>query len=189
MFPLLIPMLLGAGIGAATSKDKLKGALMGAGLGATGGALAPGLLGAAGAAGATGAAGAAGTAAANPLAAYMATGAVEGSTMGSALTGAGGSAGAVGQGSMAGLLDTAKTAMGYAKPIGDAAGAANAVGGLLSGRGDQAPAPTPMPQTSGGSQTLTALAQQGDQQTLAQMQADEQKRQMRRKMIQQMGVM
>lgn len=46
MFPLLMPMLIGAGIGAVVSKkDPLKGALLGAGAGALGGQFAPGLLG------------------------------------------------------------------------------------------------------------------------------------------------
>lgn len=51
MFPLLWPMLIGAGGGALLSKkDPLKGALLGAGLGAGGAAFAPGLLGGLGAA-------------------------------------------------------------------------------------------------------------------------------------------
>ena len=45
MFPLFMPMLMGAGIGALTNKDPLKGGLLGAAMGATGGALAPGILG------------------------------------------------------------------------------------------------------------------------------------------------
>jgi hypothetical protein len=57
VLPFLLPMLIGGGLGALTSKkDPLKGALMGAGLGAAGGAFAPGLFGsAAGASGASGA--------------------------------------------------------------------------------------------------------------------------------------
>lgn len=47
MIPFMIPMLMGAGLGAVTSKDPLKGALLGAGLGAAGGAFAPALAGAA----------------------------------------------------------------------------------------------------------------------------------------------
>lgn len=63
MFPLLIPMAIGAIGGAmANRKDPMKGALLGAGIGATGGLLAPAGAAAAGAASA-GAAGA-GTAAA-----------------------------------------------------------------------------------------------------------------------------
>lgn len=71
MFPLLMPLLIGAGLGAvANKKDPLKGALLGAGLGAAGGTLAAGgggLLGSAPAAsgasaGAAGAAGASTTA-------------------------------------------------------------------------------------------------------------------------------
>src|SRR5687768_8746169 len=46
MFPaFLLPMLIGGGLGAATSRNPLKGALLGAGLGAAGGAFVPGLLG------------------------------------------------------------------------------------------------------------------------------------------------
>jgi len=45
MFPLMIPMMLGAGLGALTNENPLKCALMGAGLCASGGAIAPGLLG------------------------------------------------------------------------------------------------------------------------------------------------
>lgn len=50
MIPFALPMLLGAGLGAVTSKKPLQGALLGAGLGAAGGAIAPGLLGAGGSA-------------------------------------------------------------------------------------------------------------------------------------------
>jgi hypothetical protein len=46
MFPLFMPMLIGAGLGAfANKKNPLKGALLGAGAGAVGGQFAPGLLG------------------------------------------------------------------------------------------------------------------------------------------------
>jgi hypothetical protein len=49
MFPLFMPMLIGAAGGALMNKkDPLKGALLGAGMGAAGGTLAPGLLGAGG---------------------------------------------------------------------------------------------------------------------------------------------
>lgn len=61
--------------------------------------------------------------------------------------------------SFGGLLEGGKEAMGYVKPIGEAAGAANAVGGLLSGQQIQAPQPQGInPQ---GAQTLAQIAQQG----------------------------
>lgn len=58
-----------------------------------------------------------------------------------------------------GLMAGMKDAMGYVKPIGEAAGAAQSVGGLLSGPQVQAPQPQGInPQ---GAQTLAQLAQQG----------------------------
>lgn len=65
-------------------------------------------------------------AAADPLAGYMTTGAVEGSTIGNALTGAGGAAGAVGAGTTAGTLGT------IGGLLGGAASALGGTGGMLS---------------------------------------------------------
>lgn len=73
MFPLMLPMLIGGGLGALTSKKPLQGALLGAGMGALGGAVTPamgGLFGGAGAA-APGVAGAAASGAAPSMATAM----------------------------------------------------------------------------------------------------------------------
>lgn len=200
----LLP-LAGAAIGAMSNKqNRWKGALTGAALGATGGAAAGamgagaaaggGLLGGAGAAGAgaagAGAAGAGtgllgasaasgGAAAANPLAAYMTTGAVEGSMLAPALSANAGGAGAVGSGSTAGLLGMGQQAMGYAKPIAQAGQAAQQVQGLFGGQ-QQVQAPPVQQPLPGANQILAQLAQQGmqEQQMTAQAGAERRKRRM-----------
>lgn len=208
MFDPITMALVGAAIGGLTNKkDPLKGAA----LGAAGGYFVPGLLGgsAAGGAAASGAPGLAATpgaglslvapsggSAAGGLGMKLGAGSLAAAPEAAAFTGGGLLPPAMGEGTsllaanspQLGLLGQLKTAAGYAKPIGEAAGAAQSVSGLLSSPEQPVMAPTPLPQTGTGSQTLAAIAQQGDQQTAAQMQADAQKRQMRRKMIQQMGV-
>lgn len=166
---------LGAVAGAAMNKkNPLQGALLGGGLG-FGGAALPGLLaGAGGAAAAGGAAsgiggglGAAGGVAANPIGAYLTSGAVEGSTLGNALTGAGGAAGAVGQGTTAGLLGGAQQAMGYAKPAMEAMGAVNMAQGMFAPK-QQAPMPQ-MPMGRQGNDPIGQMLQ-------SQMQLEQQRR-------------
>lgn len=61
--------------------------------------------------------------------------------------------------SFGGLLEGAKEAASYAKPIGEAAGAANAVGGLLTPQPVQGHAPQGI--NPAGAQTLAQLYQQG----------------------------
>jgi len=183
----------------------LMAALAGTAIVATGGLAAPAVAGAAGAAGA-GATAAGATAAggllategvaaaaptvlgaeaaggllADPIAAYTATGGVEGSIMGNGLTGAGGSSGAVGNGTFANAFGNAKNFASAVKPYGDAAGAAMQVKGLLSS--PQQPhqqAQSTAPQYSGGSQILSQLAQQGTQEQQQTMQADAERRKRR----------
>lgn len=157
MAAFMIPMLIGAGMGAiGNRKDPLKGAVLGGAMGAAGGAMAPGLFGGA----------------ADPLKAYMTTGGVEGSIVGG---GTGGGAGAVGGGLFGNLKDLA----GNVTPFANAASAAQQAG-LFGQQQMPMQAPAPMPQTGTGSQTLAALAAQGEQSTMQQMQAAEQARKQRR---------
>jgi hypothetical protein len=158
MFPLLIPMGIGALGGALLKKkDPLKGALLGAGLGAGLGAAAPaigGLLGG----------GAAGTAAGT--AATGAAGAVPAALPAAALP-------------ETGLLASTNAAMTKYKPIIDAA----TTGIGVSGAFDQQPeeqAPTPAPMTQGGPETLASIAAQGAPATV---QAGMQERARRRAML------
>lgn len=136
MFPMLMPLLIGAGLGAvANKKDPLKGAMLGAGIGAAGGLLAPaaaggGLLGAAPAAGAAGASGAAGAAAGATSAA------AGGASMASSLPAfnpiTGTFANASSLPGMTGLTETLKSATAAVKPFGEAAGTAMQAKGLLA---------------------------------------------------------
>src|SRR5574343_107141 len=147
MFPLMLPMLIGAGLGAMKSKDPLKGALLGAGMGAVGGTAAPamgGLLGGAGAA-APGVAGAAASGAAPSMATAMpAFDPISGGFV---------NAGNL-QSGMGGLMNNIK-------PIAQAVGTANQLG-LLGGQ-DQPITPSPTMQSpGGGSQVLGQLAQTPD---------------------------
>lgn len=140
----LLP-LAGAAVGAAMNKkNPMQGALLGAGIGATGG-----LLGGAGLAGAAAAEGAGGAAMANG--AFLG----EGVASGVGAWDASAAASAAGQGG--GLLGGMKTALEYAKPVGQAASAAQQVSG-----GQRAPMPAapPMMQNPVGVQSLTQLAQQ-----------------------------
>lgn len=153
MFPLMIP-LLGAGLGALTNKkNPLKGALMGGALGAGGAAIAPGIAGAMGGA-SSGAASLAALPDAAPGLAQMGMAGPE-------------SFAAPGMfDKFKGLLDTSSQ---YAKPVGDAMGAANAANGLLS-QPQQQP---PMVQQGGGPGVGQAMGgivqnqQQLDQQRMA----------------------
>lgn len=165
MFPLLMPMLIGAGLGAITNKkDPLKGAVIGAGLGAAGGTLAPGLLAGGGAAGTagTGAAGGltasagAGTTLAAPASGSMGGGlglkglleaapAAESGLLGGGLSAPSTgyfSANAASAASPS-LMEQFKTLSANMKPFGEAAGSAMAVKGLLAE--PETPAHPPMP--------------------------------------------
>jgi hypothetical protein len=62
-----------------------------------------------------------------------------------------------------GSLPSMKEAAGYIKPIGDAAGAANAVGGLLGGQQQPVQSHAPQGANPAGSQTLASLYQSGMQ--------------------------
>ena len=124
MFPLMIPMLIGGGVGLLTNKkNPLEGALMGAGMGAAGGLLSP--------AAAPAAAGAAAPAAAGAeLGAAGAGGfgtAVPGLSTGTAVPGLNAAAAAPPAPWYDGVLSTAKEVAGNAKPVADAAGTAMTV--------------------------------------------------------------
>jgi hypothetical protein len=143
MFPFMIPMLLGAGLGAATSRKPLKGALLGAGMGALGG-YGAGLLGGAGAAG--------GAAAMGPS---LPTGAVI-PELAKYQTG--------------GLLGGLNTAASYAKPIGQAMSAAQQAG--VIGQEPAQPSPVIQPQINPQtlpalSEQLQSLMQQQEQMNMA----------------------
>lgn len=176
MFPLLIPMAIGAGAGALMNKDKpLKGALMGAGLGAAGGAAAPALGGLLGGGAASAAPGAAAAAGAAPAAGFgigqpLVTGAMGSSSMAGGASAAGNAGGMMG--GMKGLLDTANA---YAPLVGTMASFAP---GGSEQPSVQAPAPTV---GQGGAETLAALAgQPGDSMLAADAQARAQRRAGRR---------
>lgn len=151
--PITLALVGGAVGGLLNKKDPIKGALLGAGAGFTGGSLAAGgLLGGAGAAG--GAAGGTGLTAATGTGLSLGTGsggigltagAGQGATLASTSSGLGLNAGNAALGSEAGgLLGGMKTAMSYAKPVGEAAMAANAVNGLVNP--PQAPIQSGLPQ-------------------------------------------
>lgn len=152
-------------------KDALLDNLKAAAVVGTGMAFAPGLLGA-GAAGS--APGALFNAAADSQLANAAMGA-------DALGGYGGavSTPTLVNGSSPGLLDTVSS---YAKPVGQAAQAANAIGGLL-GPQKQPMQVSPVMQNSGGSQSLASLANMNEQAQLAQLQSDMQRRARRQQLI------
>ena len=157
MFPLLIPMGVGALGGALMKKkDPLKGALLGAGLGAGAAAAAPaigGLLGGSGAA--------SGAAAAAPWA--DAAGAIV----------------APAAAPSTGLLASANSALTQYKPMIDAASTGLQMSGALDPQQQEAPAPVPE-QMQGGSQTLATIAAQGAPTTV---QAGMQDRARRRAML------
>jgi hypothetical protein len=114
MFPLMVPMLIGGGIGLLTNKkNPLEGALMGAGMGAAGGLLSPAAAGATAELGAAGAGG-------------LSTGtAVPGLSTGTAVPGLNAAAAAPPPAPWYdGVLSTAKEVAGNAKPVADAAGTA-----------------------------------------------------------------
>ena len=131
MFPLMIPMLIGGGVGLLTNKkNPLEGALMGAGMGAAGGLLSPAAAPAAAGAAAPAAAGAAAPAAAGAAAELGAAGAggfgtaVPGLSTGTAVPGLNAAAAAPPAPWYDGVLSTAKEVAGNAKPVADAAGTA-----------------------------------------------------------------
>lgn len=173
MLPLLIPIIAGAVIGAATNRKKpLQGAAIGAAAGATGG----GLLGAGAAAGAGGAAAGGASAAGAGASAGAATGAAGASTAGAAGAGtAAGTAGTAGTAAQSGgLLSTMGQQAGQfastAKPFLNAASTGITAAGLLSGGQGQQQAPQMAPMTSGGPQSLEQLAQGAQDPLLARRQ-------------------
>lgn len=104
------------------------------GLGAMGFGPAAGLFGGAAAGGeAAAAAGGAGSAAVDPIAAYLTTGATEGSTIGSALTGAGGASGAVGSGTIASGLQGLGGVFSNPRGVLNGINTGRQLGGLLGG--------------------------------------------------------
>lgn len=142
MFPLMLPMLIGAGLGAMKSKDPLKGALLGAGMGALGGAAAPSLGGLFGGSGAAGAA-------ASGAAPSMATSLPAFDPIAGQFVNAGNL-----QGGLTGIMNDIK-------PFAQAVGTANQLG-LLGGQ-DQPITPSPTMQSpGGGAQVLGQLAQTPD---------------------------
>jgi len=121
MFPLMVPMLIGGGVGLLTNKkNPLEGALMGAGVGAAGGLLSP--------AAAPAAAGAAAPAAAGAAAELGAAGAggfgtaVPGLSTGTAVPGLNATAAAPPAPWYDGVLSTTKEVARNAKPVADIAG-------------------------------------------------------------------
>lgn len=146
-----LPLLIGAGLGAMTSKKPLKGALLGAGMGALGGAGA-GLLGGAGAAG-------------GAAAPAMANGAFLGEGVASGI-------GAWDSAMGGGLLGGLKSAASYAQPIGAALDA-------TKGFGAQEPVqPSPLLQRAPDG-SLAALSAQLEQAAAQQGQADMARRKQR----------
>jgi len=122
MFPLMVPMLIGGGVGLLTNKkNPLEGALMGAGMGAAGGLLSPDAApAAAGAAAELGAAGAGGFGTAVP---GLSTGtAVPGLSTGTAVPGLNAAAAAPPAPWYDGVLSTTKEVARNAKPVADIAG-------------------------------------------------------------------
>lgn len=157
MFPLLIPMGIGAVGGALLKKkDPLKGALLGAGLGAGAAAAAPaigGLLGGSGAA--------SGAAAAAPWA-----------------DGAGAIV-APGAAPATGLLSSANAALTQYKPMIDAATTGISMSGALDQQQPQMQAPQ-VQQAVGGAEVMASIANQGGS---SKLQSDAQERERRRQMI------
>lgn len=109
----------GAGASGATNAALIDSALGTAGYGAS-------------SAGVGGAVAGAGAAAADPISAYLTTGATEGSTIGNAITGAGGASGAVGSGTVASGLQGLGGLFGGGNPLGTL-NTARQLGGLLGG--------------------------------------------------------
>lgn len=146
MFPLLIPMAIGAVGGSVVNrKNPLKGAAIGAGLGAGAGALAPGLLGAAGASGSAASAAAPAAAWADGAGAIVAPAAQSAAPSG-----------------ISGLLSSANAAATKYKPLMDAAQIGLSSSGLLNPQPQQEMAAPPPPQmATGGAQTLAQVANQG----------------------------
>lgn len=163
MFPLLFPLLLGAGGGALLNKkDPLKGALMGAALGTGIGsigsaAMSGGLLGAApaaasGAAALPGAAGAAGGAL--PSAAGQAAASTAATTVPQAE-------------GLGGLLSGAEK---YMKPVGNALSTVNAAQGLLGGQ-QQPMQAAPMQSRPGPDLSAWMSAEQQERANMGQLEA------------------
>lgn len=167
MFPLLIPMAIGALAGAAANKkDRLKGAMLGAGLGAGGAAAAGGLLGAGAAGSAAGGTGGAGllSGAAAPVsdAAFSAGAGGLTSGAGAAMPAQTGLLGTLGQYQPA--LNATSTGLQVAKS-------------LMPGQAQPAPAPN-----MGGSNQLSELFSSLEQGRLSEMDMADKLRRERRMM-------
>lgn len=192
--PFTIALIGGAAGGLLNKKDPLKGALMGAGLGYGGAVMAPSLLGTApgltaapAAASGTGLTIGGGTTGLKLGASAPGLLGATPETLGAMNGGTGVTALAGGDYSLApGLMDKAKAGLSnasqYAKPMGEAAMAANSVKGLF---GSDAQAPQPM-QTQGDNGSLAQIAQADQQGLLAMQDADMKRRQQQMAMIQQM---
>lgn len=188
--------LAGAVIGGMTNrKDPLKGAMMGGALG-YGGAAVPGLLGAAAPAAATpaatagllgveGAATGAGSQAAMLAAQNEGFGAIGNQLLGQSAAVASGNAVPLGLDVAANAQrasEAIKPIAGAAKPVGDAAAAANAVNGLLTPKRPQMQA-APFVPSQGGAQSLAQLSNALQQNQLTEQQALAEQRARRMKLI------
>lgn len=175
MFPLLMPMLIGAGIGAfASKKDPLKGALLGAGAGALGGQFAPGLLGGASPAASGGLLGAeaAGSTGVGGLLGNPMTAASYGTGLGTQQT-----AMLAAQEAGMGFAPTSYGLFGDVSKIAkDAAPVMNAVstGMSLAGQGQEQPMPAPPPMMSQPLDLSAVLS--GQQQEMARTFEEDMKR-------------
>ena len=161
--------LIGGGIGALTSKKPLNGALIGAGLGAAGG----GLLGA-GASGATGGAG---------LIGNMGAASAYGTGLGTEQTAM---LAAQDSGMGGGLLGGIDTVTKYAKPVGDAAGAATNVLGLFKPESDRIQA-SPVVAPGSGPQGLSNLVANNNQMDMMRQREDMERKMRKQQMIARIG--
>lgn len=197
--PFTIALIGGAAGGLLNKKNPLQGAAMGAGMGALGASVAPGLL-----------SGAPGLTAAPAASGGLTLGAGEGlklgtlapelggaasngllgatpSTLSSMGGGTGLTAAAPTGGLQPGMWDKMKDGLGkaseYAQPVGNAATAANAVGGLFQQPPKAPIQPGPTLQNSGGAQTLASIAQSNAQGTMTSMDDAMKRRMMQQQII------
>jgi hypothetical protein len=180
MFPLMIPILIGAAGGAlANKKNPLQGAMLGAGIGATGGLLAPAAGAAAAGAGAAGA-GAAGGAAgglggvAGGAGLLSGAGSAAGTAAADAAAMYGVEAGAGAASGSGGLLGTLGQ---YGKPVMQAASM------MQPGEQQQQPQAQFVPQMGTGNQTLTQIAMQGQNTQQNLIDAEKMRRERRRGLL------
>lgn len=184
--PLTLALIGGAAGGLLNRRDPMKGALMGAGIGAAGGALAPQMF-------VPEAAMTTGTGIAPSIAesATPAVGLKAGGGMGLTgsmampygITATGTPAQVAAQ--SPGLLGGMREVAGVMKPIGEAAGAANSVAGLLGAKGSAQPpiVASPFMQQGNGPGTMTQLANSMQQTNELRKQQDMQRRMRSRQLI------